>query len=93
MDGEEFSLDDIKHPTLHPIWRDPRIHYAVHYASVGFPRLRPYAYTASNTEQLLETAARDYINHPRGARVDREGVTLSGIYDGLRRTLNRTVVP
>ena len=30
---------------------------------------------------LLEKAARDYINHPRGVRVDRSGVTLSSIYN------------
>jgi hypothetical protein len=81
VQGEDVSLDDIEHRILRPIWRDPRIHYAVNCASIGCPDLQAEAFTAANTERLLEKAARDYINHPRGVRVDRSGVTLSSIYN------------
>ena len=81
VQGENVSLDDIEHRILRPGWGDPRIHYAVNCASIGCPDLQPEAFTAANTERLLEQAARDYINHPRGVRVDRSGVTLSSIYN------------
>ena len=81
VQGKKVSLDDIEHRILRPIWRDPRIHYAVNCASIGCPDLQAEAFTAANTERLLEQAARDYINHPRGVRVDRSGVTLSSIYN------------
>lgn len=81
VEGEQLSLDDIEHRILRPVWRDPRIHYAVNCASIGCPDLQPEAFTAANTERLLNRAARDYINHPRGVRVDATGVTLSSIYN------------
>ncbi len=39
IEGEDVSLNDIEHRILRPIWRDPRIHYAVNCASIGCPDL------------------------------------------------------
>ena len=80
VEGEAVSLNDIEHRILRPIWRDPRIHYAVNCASVGCPNLQRDAFTSANTEQLLEEAARDYVNHPRGVRIEDEGLTVSSLY-------------
>ena len=78
--GEMLTLNDIEHKILRPIWQDPRIHYAVNCASFSCPNLSATAFTASNTEALLERAARDYINHPRGLSVQDNKLTLSKIY-------------
>ena len=78
--GEDLTLNDIEHRILRPIWRDPRIHYAVNCASVGCPNLQPVPYTGSNLEALLEGAARAYVNSPRGVRVGRYGLIVSSIY-------------
>ena len=67
VEGEDLSLNDIEHRILRPIWRDPRIHYAVNCASLGCPNLALEAYTAENTDGLLEAGATAYIHHPRGA--------------------------
>jgi hypothetical protein len=80
VEGEAVSLDDIEHRILRPIWKDPRIHYAVNCASLGCPNLQPVAFTAENAEELLARGARDYVNHPRGVRVSRDSLTLSSIY-------------
>ena len=79
--GVELSLDDIEHKILRPIWRDPRIHYAANCASVGCPNLQNQAYTGSALETMLEKAARDYINSPRGVRFDGTKVIVSSLYD------------
>lgn len=81
VEGESLSLDDIEHRILRPVWADPRIHYAVNCAAIGCPNLQSVAFTAGNTEQMLEQAARDYVNNPRGVSVDDSGVTLSSIYN------------
>jgi hypothetical protein len=78
--GEALSLDDIEHRILRPIWRDPRIHYAINCAALSCPNLQSLAFTTANTEVLLEKAARDYVNHPRGAAVDGGKLTLSSVY-------------
>lgn len=80
VEGEKLSLDDIEHRILRPIWKDKRIHYAVNCASLGCPNLQPAAYTAENTEVLLERGAREFINHPRGVSVQKGRLHVSSIY-------------
>jgi hypothetical protein len=80
VEGEKLSLDDIEHRILRPIWKDKRIHYAVNCASLGCPNLQPEAYTAKNTEALLERGAREFINHPRGVSIQKGRLQVSSIY-------------
>jgi hypothetical protein len=82
--GEEVSLDDIEHRILRPIWRDPRLHYAVNCAALGCPNLPREAFTAANTERLLEEGARAYTAHPRGARIEQGRLVVSSIYVWFR---------
>ncbi len=80
-DGESLSLDDIEHRILRPIWRDPRIHYAVNCAAIGCPNLRRSAFTGVNVEPLLTIAAKDFINHPRGVDLRDGKLYVSSLYD------------
>lgn len=80
VEGTPLTLNDIEHRILRPIWRDPRTHYAVNCASVGCPNLAAKAYTAATLEMMLEAAAHDYVNSPRGAHLGEGGLTVSSIY-------------
>ena len=80
IEGERVSLNDIEHRILRPIWRDPRIHYAVNCAAIGCPNLRRQAFTARNAEYQLSEAAHLYVNHPRGARIEDGKLVVSSIY-------------
>ena len=88
--GEQVSLDDIEHRILRPIWKDPRIHYAVNCASVGCPDLSAQAYTAENTDAMLSVNAVAYINSPRGVRVSGNDVIVSSIYDWFQADFDGT---
>src|SRR5918992_931522 len=90
IEGEKLSLNDIEHRILRPIWRDPRLHYAVNCASLGCPNLQPEAYTAENTEALLEKGAPDYINHSRGVALKKGRLTVSSIYDWFKEDFGTT---
>jgi hypothetical protein len=81
IQGERIKLNDIEHRILRPIWQDARVHYALNCASLGCPNLAAGAYTAANTEELLDAGARAYINHPRGASFDGNKLQLSKIYN------------
>jgi hypothetical protein len=81
VEGEEVSLNDVEHRILRPIWRDPRVHYAVNCASIGCPNLQNRAYTAANLDVLLDKGAREYVNHPRGASFEGRKLVLSSVYD------------
>ncbi len=80
IEGEDLSLNDIEHRILRPIWRDPRIHYAVNCAAIGCPNLPATAFTGETVDARLEQAARDYVNHPRGSRVAGGRLLVSSIY-------------
>ena len=84
LQGDKLTLNQIEHGILRPIWKDPRIHYAVNCASLGCPNLAAQAYRADNLEQLLEQGATDYINHPRGAQVKNGKLEISSIYDWFK---------
>ena len=86
-----MSLDDIEHFILRPIWKDPRIHYAVNCASIGCPNLIDTTYTAAQMETLLEANAVAYMNHPRGVEVRGGSVIASSIYDWFQEDFGGSV--
>ena len=80
IEEQLLSLNDIEHRILRPIWRDNRVHYAVNCASLGCPNLQPQPFTSENIEMLLEKAAHEYINHPRGVSLASNRLQVSSIY-------------
>ena len=80
VDGATLSLDDIEHRILRPIWRDPRIHYAVSCASLGCPNLQAKAFTGANVYMLLDRGAYEYVNHPRAVQVMDGELRVSSLY-------------
>jgi len=80
VEGKDISLDDIEHRILRPVWKDPRVHYGVNCASIGCPNLQPEAFTAENSDELLDKGAREFVNSPRGARIENGKLTVSSIY-------------
>ncbi len=91
VNGRDLSLDDIEHGILRPLWRDKRIHYAVNCAAYGCPHLLATAFTAANTEELLEQGALDYVNNPRGVDfVDEDFIVISSIYDWYTEDFGNT---
>ncbi|GAB4352273.1 MAG: DUF547 domain-containing protein [Kiloniellaceae bacterium] len=81
VEGEALTLNDIEHRILRPLWRDPRIHYAVNCASVGCPNLAATSYRGADIDRQLDQAARAYVNHPRGVSLDGGRIVVSKIYD------------
>jgi hypothetical protein len=80
IEGEAVSLDDIEHRILRPIWKDNRVHYAVNCASLGCPNLQSTAFTSDNANSLLDKAAREFVNHPRGVSLKTGKLRVSSIY-------------
>ena len=90
IEGEQVSLNDIEHRILRPIWKDPRLHYALNCASLGCPDLQALAFTPLNTEQLLDSAARSYINHQRGVKIMDGELVVSSIYHWFKADFGGT---
>ena len=90
VEGAELSLDDIEHRILRPIWRDPRLHYALNCASIGCPNLLRQAFTAADSEALLTQAARAYVNNVRGAALRNGRLVVSSIYKWYKEDFGNT---
>jgi len=80
IESQELTLNNIEHGILRPLWEDNRIHYAVNCASISCPNLLGEAYTAKNTESLLQRSAKAYVNHERGVRFEDDELMVSSIY-------------
>ena len=80
--GQDLTLDNIENDILRPIWKDNLIHYGLSCASYGCPDLYGTAFTAKNTETLLDTGARKYVNNSRGVDfMEDDFIIISSIYD------------
>ena len=90
MKGVELSLDDIEHGILRPIFKDPRVHYAVNCASIGCPNLGIEAFVGAKLNQQLDAAARAYVNQPRGVRIRGSNVAVSSIYSWFKADFGGT---
>lgn len=80
VNGVALCLNDIEHGILRPIFNDNRVHYAVNCASIGCPNLKATPWVSATLETDLDAAAREYANHPRGASVSGDKLTVSKIY-------------
>ena len=80
LGGIDISLDEIEHGILRPVFKDPRVHYAVNCASLGCPNLRPEAFRSATLDAQLEDSARAFVNHPRGVSATAGKVVVSSIY-------------
>jgi hypothetical protein len=91
VEGRQLSLDDIEHEIMRPTFKDPRVHYAVNCASFGCPNLLPKAWLSATLESDLDAAARDFVNHSRGAAVlPGNKLRVSSIYKWFREDFGNT---
>ena len=90
INGVQVSLDTIEHDILREMG-DPRVHYALNCASYSCPNLQTVAFTDENLDGLLDQAARDYVNHPRGVSIrQRGGLEVSSIYVWFKKDFGNT---
>jgi hypothetical protein len=82
--GTAYTLDQIEHEQIRPVFREPRIHFALVCAALGCPPLRSEAYSAERLDAQLEDQAQRFLRQsPTKNRVDAAGRTvhLSPILD------------
>ena len=81
IEGRDISLNDIEHEILRPLWSDPRVHFLVNCASIGCPNIGTTAITKDNYEAMADTAAKNFINHPRAVTLDGNTLILTSLID------------
>ena len=78
--GKSLSLSDIESGVIRPIYKDPRIHFALNCGSYGCPNLATTAWTAENLDARLNGAAVNFINSGRAVKSGLLGLRVSKIF-------------
>jgi Protein of unknown function, DUF547 len=84
IDGAPVSLNDIVHRILRPIFRDPRVHYALSCAALGCANLQPEPFRGDRLDHQLSKAAMAYVNDPRCISLENDELGLSSLYRWYR---------
>jgi hypothetical protein len=82
--GRMVSLDIIEHEIIRPVFREPRVHFALVCAARSCPNLRSEAYRGDRLDSQLEDQARHFLANPhKGLLLDRERgkALVSKIFD------------
>ncbi|HDP79695.1 MAG TPA: DUF547 domain-containing protein [Spirochaetes bacterium] len=74
--GKAYTLDQVEHGILRPVFRDHRIHGAIVCAAVSCPTLRGEAYEAHRVNEQLDDQMRRFMADPSKNRYDAATGTL-----------------
>jgi hypothetical protein len=77
--GRSLTLDHIEHEILRPVFKEPRVHFAINCASVGCPPLNREPYVAARLEAQLDEAARRYLAGPTGLQISGDRIKVSSL--------------
>jgi hypothetical protein len=61
INNQKTSLSDIEHKIMRPVFKDPRIHFAIVCAAKGCPPLRNEAFEAENLDEQLDDQGRVFF--------------------------------
>jgi hypothetical protein len=80
--GRVVTLNEVEHQMIRPVYKEPRVHFALVCAAKGCPPLRSEAYEGARLDAQLEDQARTFLaqkakNH---ARADEKTAHLSPIF-------------
>lgn len=79
-----LNLNDIEHQILRKM-DEPRIHFAIVCASVSCPKLQNKAFTASNLEEQLTNATKEFLSDTSKNEISKDEIKLSKIFKWFKK--------
>lgn len=74
--GQTLTLDDVEHRILRHDFSEPRVHFAMSFATLGGPPQRSEAYTGLKLDEQLEDQAHSFLRDSTKNRVDTSRYTV-----------------
>lgn len=74
--GRTLTLDEVEHRILRHDFSEPRVHFAMSFATLGGPTQRSEAYTGASLDEQLEDQGRTFLRDSRKNRVDTANYTV-----------------
>jgi len=81
--GQEMTLDHLENQIIRPIYKDPRIHFAVNCGALSCPMLENRTFNGADLDLRLAAAQERFMTDPQHIRIDRQApaIHLSKILD------------
>ncbi|GMR23360.1 MAG: hypothetical protein BMS9Abin37_1780 [Acidobacteriota bacterium] len=76
-----LSLDNMEHNVLRPLFKDPRLHFAVNCASISCPPLPMHAFTGDEIDEQLDTVTKNALTNTDYVSVDGDALLVTKIMD------------
>ena len=90
--GFEYTLKEIEREQLLKKYEDPRLCFALTYASHGSAFLRNEVYVPDKLDEQLDDQTRRFINNEKGVKIDKDAgiVYLSDIFNWYKKELTES---
>lgn len=79
-----YNINEIEHDILRQM-EEPRIHFAIVCASVSCPKLQNEAFTASNLEEQLTKATKEFLADSSKNELSQDEIKVSKIFKWFRK--------
>jgi hypothetical protein len=86
LGGKELGLEDLEHKIIRAVYKEPRIHFYINCAAFSCPALTQGAIPQGKTWEVLDQAAKRFINDKKHVRYDaaKKQLYLSKIFDWFK---------
>lgn len=81
LKGEKFSLNQIEHEILRPVYKDPRVHFAVNCASFSCPKLLNEPIYAEKLNSQLNQLSKGFLADSKRNKISTNKAELSKIFE------------
>jgi hypothetical protein len=92
INGKTITLDNIEHDILRPVFKDPRVHFAVNCASVSCPPLKDKPFTGADLDRQLESAAIGFINDSHSNYIKGDTLYISRIFKWFKEDFGNDIL-
>ncbi len=79
--GTKYSLNNIEHDIIRPVFKDARIHFAVNCAAKSCPKLGNKAFSADNLDSMLNRLTKEFVNNTQANVISNDSAQLSKIFE------------
>ncbi len=93
LKDKTISLGDIEHKILRPVFKDPRVHFAINCASKSCPPLRNEPYEPDRLDEQLNRQAKDFINADGNIVIKGSTVYISKIFKWFKKDFKNGAIP
>jgi len=80
INGVPLSARDIRTRIVYPNWKDPRVIYGFWRGEIGGPAIRRKAFHSNSVSDMLDRAAKEFINSRRGTEKRGKTMHVSTLY-------------